>query len=145
MRIPGVRPGGWSGLELTNALYDYIISLEIGDCGFWCSKCHFPPSKAGSGTETSFSNFPSRLWCISALPKPENGVFVSIRIAEILRLSELSVYTEVVLCCLTAKTPLARSVGENLISNKQKRAKRIYQKRRRHGHYKTLKPIFLIR
>ena len=35
-----------------------------------------------------------------------------------------------------------RSVAEDL-SNKQKRTKRIYQKRRRHGHYKTLKPIFL--
>ena len=33
-----------------------------------------------------------------------------------------------------------RSVAEDLISNKQKRTKRIYQKRRRHGHYKTLKP-----
>ena len=38
-----------------------------------------------------------------------------------------------------------RSVQEDLISNKQKRTKRIYQKRRRHGHYKTLKPIFLNR
>ena len=34
------------------------------------------------------------------------------------------------------------SVAEDLISNKQKR---IYQKRRRHGHYKTLKLIFLNR
>ena len=38
-----------------------------------------------------------------------------------------------------------RSIAEDLISNKQKRTKRIYQKRRRHGHYKTLKPIFLNR
>ena len=38
-----------------------------------------------------------------------------------------------------------RSVAEDLISNKQKRTKRIYQKRRRYGHYKTLKPIFLNR
>ena len=36
-----------------------------------------------------------------------------------------------------------RSVAEDLISNKQKRTERIYRKRRRHGHYKTLKPIFL--
>ena len=36
-----------------------------------------------------------------------------------------------------------RSVAEDLTSNKQKRTKRIYQKRRRHGHYKTLQPIFL--
>ena len=35
-----------------------------------------------------------------------------------------------------------RSVAEDLISNKQKRTKRIYQKRRRDGHDKTLKPIF---
>ena len=35
-----------------------------------------------------------------------------------------------------------RSVAEDLISNKQKRTKRIYQK---HGRYKTLKPIFLNR
>ena len=32
-----------------------------------------------------------------------------------------------------------RSAAEDLISNKQKRTKRIYQKRRRHRHYKTLK------
>ena len=38
-----------------------------------------------------------------------------------------------------------QSVAEDLISDKQKRSKRIYQKRRRHGHYKTLKPIFLNR
>ena len=38
-----------------------------------------------------------------------------------------------------------RSVPEDLISNKQKRTIRIYQKRQRHGHYKTLKPIFLNR
>ena len=38
-----------------------------------------------------------------------------------------------------------RSVEEDLISNKQKRTKRIYQKQRRHGHYKTLKPVFLNR
>ena len=39
-----------------------------------------------------------------------------------------------------------RSVAEDLmISNKQKRTERIYQKRRRNGHYKTLKPIFLNR
>ena len=36
-----------------------------------------------------------------------------------------------------------RSVAEDLISSKQKRTKRIYQKRRRHEHDKTLKPIFL--
>ena len=38
-----------------------------------------------------------------------------------------------------------RSVPEDLISNKQKRTKRIYEKRRRHGHSKTRKPIFLNR
>ena len=38
-----------------------------------------------------------------------------------------------------------RSIAEDLISNKQKRTKRIYQERRRYGHYKTLKPIFLNR
>ena len=38
-----------------------------------------------------------------------------------------------------------RSVPEDLISKKLKRTKRIYQKRRRYGHYKTLKPIFLNR
>ena len=38
-----------------------------------------------------------------------------------------------------------RSVAEDLISNKQERTKRIYHKRRRHGHYKTLKPIFVNR
>ena len=37
------------------------------------------------------------------------------------------------------------SVAEDLTSNKQKRTERIYQKRRRHRHYKTLKPIFLNR
>ena len=37
------------------------------------------------------------------------------------------------------------SVAEDLTSNKQKRTERIYQKRRRHGHHKTLKPIFLNR
>ena len=37
-----------------------------------------------------------------------------------------------------------RSVAENLISNKQKRTERIYQRRQRHKH-KTLKPIFLNR
>ena len=37
------------------------------------------------------------------------------------------------------------SVAKDLISNKQKRTKRIYQKRRRHGQYKTLKSIFLNR
>ena len=36
-----------------------------------------------------------------------------------------------------------RSVAEDVICNKQKRTKRIYQKRRRHGHYKTPRPIFL--
>ena len=35
-----------------------------------------------------------------------------------------------------------RSVAEDLISNKQKRTKQIYQKQRRYGHYKTLKQIF---
>ena len=38
-----------------------------------------------------------------------------------------------------------RSVPEDLISNKQKRTKQIYKKRRRQEHYKTLKPIFLSR
>ena len=38
-----------------------------------------------------------------------------------------------------------RSVEEGLRSNKQKRTKRIYQKWRRHGHYKPLKPLFLNR
>ena len=38
-----------------------------------------------------------------------------------------------------------RSVAVDFISNKQERTKRIYQKRRRHEHYKTLKPIFLNR
>ena len=38
-----------------------------------------------------------------------------------------------------------RSVAEDLISNKQKRTKRIYQKPRRNGHHKTLKLIFLNR
>ena len=37
------------------------------------------------------------------------------------------------------------SVAEDLISDKQERRKRIYQKRRRPGHYKTLKPISLNR
>ena len=37
-----------------------------------------------------------------------------------------------------------RSVAEDLISNKQKRTKRIYQKRR-NARNKTLKPIFLIK
>ena len=31
-----------------------------------------------------------------------------------------------------------RSVAEDLIGNNQKRTKRIYRKRRRHEHYKTL-------
>ena len=35
-----------------------------------------------------------------------------------------------------------RSVAEDLISNKQERTKWIYQKRRRHEHYKTLKANF---
>ena len=34
---------------------------------------------------------------------------------------------------------------EDLISNKQKRTEQIYQKRRRHGHCKTLTPISLNR
>ena len=38
-----------------------------------------------------------------------------------------------------------RLVAEDFISNKQKRTERIYQKRRRHEHYKTLKPIFVNR
>ena len=38
-----------------------------------------------------------------------------------------------------------RSIAEDLISDKQKRTKRIYQKRGRHRHYKTLKSIFLNR
>ena len=38
-----------------------------------------------------------------------------------------------------------RSVAEDLISNQKKRTKRIYQKRRWHGRYKALKPIFLNR
>ena len=37
------------------------------------------------------------------------------------------------------------SVAEDLTSNKQKRTKRTYQQRRRYGHYKTLKLIFLSR
>ena len=37
------------------------------------------------------------------------------------------------------------SVAEDLVSNKQKRTERIYQKRQRHGHYDTLKQIFLER
>ena len=37
------------------------------------------------------------------------------------------------------------SVAEDSTSNKQKRTKGIYQKRRMHGHYKTLTPIFLNR
>ena len=37
------------------------------------------------------------------------------------------------------------SVAEDLTSNKQKRTERICQKRRRHGHYETLKSIFLNR
>ena len=36
-----------------------------------------------------------------------------------------------------------RSVAEDLINNKQKKNKTNYQKRRRHRHYKTLKPVFL--
>ena len=38
-----------------------------------------------------------------------------------------------------------RSVAENLISNKQQRMERIYQKRQRDRVYKTLRPIFLNR
>ena len=38
-----------------------------------------------------------------------------------------------------------RSAAEDLVINKQKRTKQIYQKRRRNGHYKTLKAIFLNR
>ena len=38
-----------------------------------------------------------------------------------------------------------RSVAEYLISNEQKRIKRIYQKRQRQGHYETPKPIILDR
>ena len=38
-----------------------------------------------------------------------------------------------------------RSVAEELKSKKQKRTERIYQKRRRHWHYKTFKPLFLNR
>ena len=38
-----------------------------------------------------------------------------------------------------------RSIAEDLICNKQKRTKRIYQKRLRYGRHKTLKPIFLNR
>ena len=38
-----------------------------------------------------------------------------------------------------------RSVAEDLASDKQKRTKRTYQKRERHGHNKTLKPTFLNR
>ena len=34
------------------------------------------------------------------------------------------------------------SVAEDLTSDNQKRTERIYQKQRRHGHYKTLRPIF---
>ena len=35
-----------------------------------------------------------------------------------------------------------RSVAEDLISNKQKRTETMYQKRPRHGHYKSLKQYF---
>ena len=35
-----------------------------------------------------------------------------------------------------------RSVAKNLVSNKQKRTERTYQKRLRHGHYDTLKQYF---
>ena len=35
-----------------------------------------------------------------------------------------------------------RSLAENLISNKQKGTERIYQKRRRRGHYETLSQYF---
>ena len=38
-----------------------------------------------------------------------------------------------------------RSVPEDLISNKQKEPNEFIKKRRRHRHYKTLKPIFLKR
>ena len=38
-----------------------------------------------------------------------------------------------------------RSVAEDLKSNKQKRVEGIYQKRQKHGHYVTLKPIFVNR
>ena len=38
-----------------------------------------------------------------------------------------------------------KTVEKDLISNEQKRTERIYQERRRHRHYKTLKPIFLNR
>ena len=53
-------------------------------------------------------------------------------------------FTEGSLLQLNAQKHL-RSVAEDLIGNKQNRTKRIYQKRRRHGHYKTPKPIFLNR
>ena len=43
-----------------------------------------------------------------------------------------------------ALTDLRRK-KKDLISNKQKRTKRICQKWRRYGHYKILKPIFLNR
>ena len=36
-----------------------------------------------------------------------------------------------------------RSLSEDRISNSQHRIKGIYQKQRRHGRYKTFKPIFL--
>ena len=51
-------------------------------------------------------------------------------------------FTEGSLLLLNGQKHL-RSIAKYLISNKQKRTKRIYQKRRRHGHYKTLKSIFL--
>ena len=38
-----------------------------------------------------------------------------------------------------------RSVVEDLTSDKQESTKRIYQKRRRQGHYEALKQIFLNR
>ena len=38
-----------------------------------------------------------------------------------------------------------RSAAEDLISKKQNRTERIYQKRQRYVHYNTPKPIFLNR
>ena len=38
-----------------------------------------------------------------------------------------------------------KSIAEDLINNKQKRTKRIYQRQPRSGDYKPLKPIFLNR
>ena len=48
-------------------------------------------------------------------------------------------------CLLLNGQKHLRSVAEDLTSSKQKRTERIYQKQRRHGRRKILKPIFLNR